>query len=45
MPTEGPKAAKELMDLYNKAVEYYSALNDDKYMTYFSKLQKLFLDE
>lgn len=45
LPTEGPKAAQHLIALYNKAVEYYSALNDDKYMSYFSKLQKLFNDE
>jgi hypothetical protein len=40
-----PKAAKHLIALYNKAVEYYSALNDDKHMAYLMKLQKLFTDE
>jgi hypothetical protein len=39
------KTAKHLIALYNKAVEYYSALNDDKHMMYLSKLQKLFTDE
>lgn len=39
------KTAKHLIALYNKAVEYYSALNDDKHMMYLQKLQKLFTDE
>jgi hypothetical protein len=34
-----------LIALYNKAVEYYSALNDDKHMDYFKRLQQLFRDE
>jgi hypothetical protein len=42
---EAPKAAKHLIALYNKAVEYYSALNDDKHLEYLMKLQKLFTDE
>lgn len=45
LPTDGPKAAQQLITLYNKAVEYYSALNDDKFMTYLQKLQKLMTDE
>ena len=40
-----PQAAKHLIALYNKAVEYYSALNDDRHMEYLMKLQKLFADE
>ena len=40
-----PKTAKHLIALYNKAVEYYSALNDDRHMEYLMKLQKLFADE
>lgn len=42
---EAPRAAKHLIALYNKAVEYYSALNDDKHLEYLIKLQKLFTDE
>ena len=40
-----PSTAKHLIALYNKAVEYYSALNDDRHMQYLMKLQKLFADE
>lgn len=39
------KTAKHLIALYNKAVEYYSALNDDKHMMYLQKLQTLFTNE
>jgi hypothetical protein len=42
---EDSKTAKHLIALYNKAVEYYSALNDDKHLEYLMKLQKLFTDE
>jgi hypothetical protein len=46
METSGdPKVAKHLIALYNKAVEYYSALNEDTHMAYLMKLQKLFRDE
>jgi hypothetical protein len=31
--------------LYNKAIEYYSALNDEKHLEYLGKLQKLFVDD
>jgi len=31
--------------LYNKAIEYYSALNDEKHLEYLQKLQKMFQDE
>lgn len=31
--------------LYNKAIEYYSALNDEKHFMYLSKLQNLFKDD
>jgi len=34
-----------LIALYNKAVEYYSALNDDKHLEYLMKVKKLFTDE
>jgi hypothetical protein len=32
------KTAQHLIALYNKAVEYYSALNDDKHLDYLNKL-------
>lgn len=31
--------------LYNKAIEYFSALNDERHFDYLQKLQKLFLDD
>jgi hypothetical protein len=31
--------------LYNKAIEYYSALNDERHIEFLQKLQKLFLDD
>ena len=33
-----------LMELYNKAIVYYSALSNEKHLEYLSKLQKLFND-
>ena len=33
------------MQLYNKAIEYYSAFNDEKHFEYLGKLQKLFKDD
>ena len=46
MDTEvSTQSAKHLIALYNKAVEYYSALNDDRHLQYLEKLQKLFADE
>ena len=35
----------ELIQLYQKAIEYYSALNDPKYDTYLQKVRKLLSDE
>lgn len=37
--------AQHLIALYNKAVEYYSALNDERHIEYLQKLQKLFQNE
>ena len=37
--------AKHLIALYNKAVEYYSALDDDKHVEYLIKLQKLLAND
>jgi hypothetical protein len=34
-----------LIALYNKAIEYYSALNDDKHLDYLNKLQTLFSND
>lgn len=34
-----------MIALYNKAIEYYSALNDDKHLDYLNKLQTLFSDD
>lgn len=34
-----------LMELYNKAIVYYSALSNEKHLFYLQKLQKLFSDE
>jgi hypothetical protein len=35
----------ELIDLYQRAIEYYSALNDAKYDMYLQKVRKLWADE
>ena len=37
--------AQHLIALYNKAVEYYSALDDERHLEYLMKLQKLLKDE
>lgn len=34
-----------LMELYNKAIVYYSALSDEKHLEYLQKLQRLFSDD
>jgi hypothetical protein len=36
---------QHLIILYNKVIEYYSALNDEKHLEYLQKLQRLFKDE
>ena len=35
----------KLIPLYNKAIEYYSALNNEKHIEFLQKLQKLFIDD
>ncbi len=40
-----PATVQHLISLYNKAIEYYSALNDEKHIEYLQKLQNLLLDE
>lgn len=32
------KTVQDLISLYNKAIEYYSALNDEKHIEYVQKL-------
>jgi hypothetical protein len=39
------QTVNHLIALYNKAVEYYSALNDERHMDYLSKVKKLFQDD
>lgn len=39
------QTVNHLIALYNKAVEYYSALNDDKHLQYLMKVKQLFNDE
>ena len=36
------QTVQHLIMLYNKAIEYYSALNDEKHLEFLQKLQKLF---
>ena len=36
---------QQLMGLYNKAIEYYSAFNDEKHFEYLQKLQQLFKND
>lgn len=40
-----PSTVQHLISLYNKAIEYYSALNDERHVEYLQKLQNLLLDE
>lgn len=40
-----PTSVQQLISLYNKAIEYYSAMNDDRYTEYFKKLQVILMDE
>lgn len=40
-----PETMQELMELYNKAIEYYSAFDNDKHLEYLEKLQMLFRGE
>ena len=38
------ETAQHLIALYNKAVEYYSALDDERHVEYLMKLQNLLRD-
>ena len=40
-----PTSVQQLISLYNKAIEYYSAMNDEKHIEYLKKLQFLLVDE
>ena len=37
--------AQNLIALYNKAIGYYSALDDDRHIQYLKKLQNMLCDE
>jgi len=43
--TVNAQTVQHLISLYNKAIEYYSALNDDKHIEFLQKLQKVLQDE
>jgi len=36
---------QHLITLYKEAIEYFSALNDEKHFEFLQKLQKLLLDD
>lgn len=36
---------QHLISLYNQAIEYYSAMSDERHMEFLNKLQTLLLDE
>ena len=40
-----PDIVNNLIPLYNKAIEYYSALNNEKHIEFLQKLQRLFIDD
>ena len=40
-----PSTVQHLISLYNKAIEYYSAMNDERHIEYLQKLQNLLLDD
>jgi hypothetical protein len=44
-PRPSSQVVQHLIMLYNKVIEYYSALNDERHLEYLQKLQKLFQDE
>lgn len=43
--TVNAQTVQHLISLYNKAIEYYSALNDEKHIEYLQKLQKVLQDD
>jgi hypothetical protein len=42
---ENSKVIKELLGLYEKAIEYYSAINDKRYIDYNNKIKRLLKNE
>lgn len=40
----GSVAIQHLIMLYNKAIEYYSAINDERHLEFLEKLQGMFQD-
>lgn len=42
---ENGKVIKELLELYEKAIEYYSAINDNKYIDYNNKIRRILKNE
>lgn len=42
---ENAKVIKELLELYEKAIEYYSAINDKRYMDYNNKIRRILKNE
>ena len=42
---ENGKIIKELLELYEKAIEYYSAINDKKYIDYNNKIRRILKNE
>ena len=42
---ENGKVIKELLELYEKAVEYYSSINDKRYIDYNNKIRRILKNE
>ena len=42
---ENEKIIKELLELYEKAIEYYSAINDKRYIDYNNKIRRILKNE
>ena len=42
---ENAKVIKELLELYEKAIEYYSAINDKRYILYNGKIRRILKNE
>ena len=42
---ESSTVIKELLELYEKAIEYYSAINDKRYILYNNKIRRILKNE
>ena len=42
---ESSTVIKELLKLYEKAIEYYSAINDKRYILYNNKIRRILKNE